>query len=189
MAMATAAHSQESSSTPAAATVESKTYAEPGVPGGVHVDTITLTATVTDINAETREISIAANDGSINTIVASPMVANFDQIRVGDQIKVEMISELAIYLRKAGDESTAEDALIMAGAAMGEKPAGLIASTSETTAVVESIDLENHTATLRTSAGAKTIKVRDDVDLTQVAIGDEVVFQTTDAVAISVETP
>ena len=45
-------------------------------------------------------------------------------------------------------------------------------------------------ATLQFPDGtAKTIKVRDDVDLTKAAVGEDVVIRASEALAISVEKP
>ena len=65
-----------------------------------------------------------------------------------------------------------------------------MASTVEVTGKVEAIDLAHRKATLRFPDGTTTtFKVRKDVDMTKGRIGDEVVFRTTEALAISVEKP
>jgi Cu/Ag efflux protein CusF len=73
---------------------------------------------------------------------------------------------------------------------VGAKPGVLMANTVEVTAKVEAIDLEHRKATLRFPDGkSKTFKVRKDVDMTKAKLGDEVVFRTTEALAITVEKP
>jgi hypothetical protein len=66
----------------------------------------------------------------------------------------------------------------------------VVAQTVQVTAKVAEIDLKNHRATLEFPDGSKkTFAVRPDVDLTQRAIGEEVVIRATESVAISVEKP
>jgi hypothetical protein len=50
--------------------------------GAIIVDTFTTTATVTGINAEKREVMLAAPDGRRTTYKAGPDMANFNQLQV-----------------------------------------------------------------------------------------------------------
>jgi hypothetical protein len=161
-----------------------------GVPGGTMVNTYRTTATVTGIDTAQRRVTLVSPDGTKSTFKAGPEVINFDQIRVGDQVKVTMMEELIVSLREEGmprnDGQTVEIAL----APKGAKPGGFIANTVEVTARVKSIDLKRHRATLQFPDGkSKTVAVRPDVDLTKVKLGEEVVILTTEAMAIVVERP
>lgn len=189
MAVSGAAYSQEVSSEPIAAAT-SVVVEEEGVPGGTYVEAVKITATVTAIDAEQRSFTVIGADSTPESFTAGPEVINFEQIKVGDQVTVALITDMVISLRKAGESVEAEDGLLVARAAEGEKPAGIIAGSTEITAVVESINMDEHSATLKMPDGeSKTIKARKDVDLTQVAVGDEVVIQLTGAIAVTVETP
>jgi len=189
MAVTGAAYSQEVSTDPLAAAV-SVAVEEEGVPGGVYLDAVKITAAVTAIDAELRSVTVVGPEGNSTSFIAGPEVINFDQISVGDQITVALMSEMVVSLRKAGTSAESEGGLLVARAAEGDKPAGIIAGTTEITAVVESINLEEHAATLKLPDGeSKTIKAREDVDLTQVTVGDEVVISLTEAIAVMVETP
>jgi len=58
------------------------------------------------------------------------------------------------------------------------------------TGTVTALDPDKRTATLRFEDGStRTLPVRSDVDLGQRKVGDQVVFQITEMVAISVEKP
>src|SRR5262249_46665939 len=59
---------------------------EPGVPGGTVVETYDLTATVTEVDASTRKVTLVAKNGKKATVKCGPEVINFDQIRVGDVV-------------------------------------------------------------------------------------------------------
>jgi hypothetical protein len=168
----------------------STTATQQGVPGGVVVDTFQTTATVSDIDAANRKVTLAGPDGKKVTYKAGPDVINFDQIRVGDQLKITAARELVVYLAEQGAPPPTGSADLVALAPKGAKPGGLMVSTTQITAKVKSIDLKKHKATLEFPDGtSETYPVRPDVDLTQRKVGEEVVIRKTEALAIRVEKP
>ena len=164
--------------------------AQRGVPGGVIVQTYKVTATVTAVDAASRKVTLITADGAKTTVKAGPEVVNFDQIQVGDQVKATVAEQLVMFMRKNGEPANDGEAAAVALAPVGAKPGMLMANTVEVTGKVEAIDLAHRKATLRFPDGhSQTFKVRKDVDMTKGKIGDEVVFRTTEAMAISVEKP
>jgi len=161
-----------------------------GEPGGIVVDTHKITATVNAIDAASRKITLVTPDGTKTTFKAGPEVVDFNQIQVGDQVKAMVAEQLVVFVRKSGEPASDGAAGLVALAPVGAKPGVLMANTEEVTAKVEAIDLQRRKATLRFPDGkSKTFKVRKDVDLTKAKLGDDVVFQTTEALAITVEKP
>ena len=161
-----------------------------GVPGGIIVETYKNTATVTAIDAANRKVTLVTPDGRKETFKAGPEVVNFDQIRIGDQVKATLTEQLAVYMAKDNPPATDGEAALVALAPKGAKPGGLMANTVQVTAKVTAIDLKHHKATLKLPDGTtKTVAVRKDVDLTQRQVGEEVVIRCTEAIAISVEKP
>jgi len=161
-----------------------------GVPGGVIVQTYKVTATVTAVDAASRKVTLTMADGAKTTVKAGPEVVNFDQIQVGDQVKATVAEQLVMFVRKNGEPASDGEDAAVALAPVGAKPGMVMANTVEVTGKVEAIDLAHRKATLRFPDGtSKTFKVRKDVDMTKGKIGDEVVFRTTEALAISVEKP
>ncbi|MCX6926802.1 MAG: hypothetical protein NT154_26895 [Verrucomicrobia bacterium] len=71
--------------------------AEKGVPGGIIVDTHQTKATVTGIDTANRKVTLVSPDGKKDTIKCGPEVINFDQIQIGDQLKVTVTDELVVY--------------------------------------------------------------------------------------------
>jgi hypothetical protein len=164
--------------------------AEKGVPGGTVVETYKVTATVTAIDAATRKVTLVTPDGKKNTVTAGPDVVNFGQIQVGDQVKATVAEQLVVFVRRLGEPSNDGAAAAVALAPVGAKPGVLMANTVEVTAKVEALDPEHRKATLRFPDGtSKTLTVRKDVDMTKGKIGDDIVFRTTEALAITVEKP
>ena len=163
---------------------------QPGQAGGVRVQTYKETATVTGIDNVTRKVTLVTKDGTKSTVKCGPDVANFAQIEVGDQVKAVVTEQLVVFVRRPGEPSGDGAAGVVALAPIGAKPGGVTANTEEITAKVKAINLKHRKATLLFPDGTShTFKVRKDVDMTKHAVGDEVVFRATEAVAVSVEKP
>ncbi len=177
------------SSTPKIEPTTTAVYQQ-GVPGGIIVETYKNTATVTAIDTANRKVTLVTPDGRKETFKAGPEVVNFDQIRVGDQVKATLAQQLVVYMAKDNPPASDGEAALVALAPKGAKPGGLMANTVQVIAKVTAIDLKHHKATLRFPDGTtKTVEVRKDVDLTQRQVGEEVVIRCTEAIAVTVEKP
>jgi hypothetical protein len=177
----------EKSPKPTAAHSETAAF-QSGVPGAVVVETRTVTANVVAVHSSSRELVLDGPDGQRFTMVCGPEVANFDQIRAGDQVRAVATQELAYAMASESDRAdTGGDALV-ALAPRGARPAAVMAHTRQVTATVTAIDIARHTATLQFPDGqSHTVEVRPDVDLSQRRVGEKVVIRLTDSVALKVE--
>ena len=174
--------------TSATATREASTQA--GVPGGVVIDTYKITGKITEVDHAKRTYTLLTPDGRKTPYKAGPEVTNFDQVRVGDQVKAIVTDSLVVRVREKGEPRSDGETGVVALAPKGGKPGVLMADTTEVTARVKSVDLANHKATLEFPDGsARTVSVRPDVKLSSTDVGREIVFRTTEAVAIRVEKP
>jgi hypothetical protein len=161
---------------------------QPGVPGGVMVETFQTTAQVKAIDAAKRKVTIVTADGKKSTFKAGPDVVNFNQIQVGDTVRATVTEELVVYMAAATAPSSDGAAGVVALAPVGAKPGAFVADTVQVTATIKDINLKHHKATLEFPDGStKTVRVRPDVDLTKRSVGEKVVIQSTEALAISVE--
>jgi Cu/Ag efflux protein CusF len=164
------------------------TTSQEGVPGGTLTQTYQTTATITALDPATRQVTLTAPDGSENTFKAGPKVV-LDQIKAGDEVKVTVARELAVYLNP-NDLPAPTGPAAMVRATPGVRPGVLMADAVELTATVESVDLAKHEATLHISDGRTgTFKVRQDADLTQVKPGTKVFIRIGSAAAIMLEKP
>jgi translation elongation factor P/translation initiation factor 5A len=160
------------------------------VPGGTVVETHKVTANVTAIDAASRTVTLLTSDGAKTTVKCGPEIINFDQIHVGDQLKVTITEELAVAMNTDVAPSGASGAAVVALAPKGAKPGGIVAGTVQVTATVVAIDLKAHKATLQFPDGqTHTVAVRQDVDLTQRKVGENVTIRCTQSMAILVEKP
>jgi hypothetical protein len=170
-------------------TSEGAAYAE-GVAGGVVVQTHKLTARVAAVDKATRKVTLVSPEGIKQTVKVGPEAINFDQIRVGDQLKIEATDELVVKMAEPGESVDTGSAAVVVLAPKGAKPGGLMAETTQATATVVAIDREKRTATLRFGDGSsKTLAVRSDVDLSKRRVGEQVVFRLTEMIALTVEKP
>ena len=161
-----------------------------GVPGGVVVNTLNLTARVENIDKAARTATLLREDGSRFTVKFGPDAVNFDQVKVGDWVNLTVTEELGVYLNAAGAPQNDELGALVALSPKGGKPGGLAAETEQITGTILAIDPANHTVTLQLEDGStKTFPVRKDVDLSKRNVGEQVVFRFTKMMAISVEKP
>lgn len=157
---------------------------EEGVPGGVVANAVQVVVEVVAIDHVNRTATILRPDGETVTMTVGPEAVHFDEVVVGDMVKVTMVEELVIQLDESGTAVDGAAAVV----AFGDQPGGMAGSVEQVVATVTAIDLENHTATLQFEDGTeRTIPVRDDIDLTQHQVGEKVVFQLREMFAIDIE--
>lgn len=175
---------------PPPATGASTAIVKEGVPGGVFVNTLDVSARVTAIDTAKRRLTLTDPEGDEFTVKVGPEAVNFDQIQVGDLVNAGVTEELVVYLGEEGAPAPDNAAGMIALAPKGAQPGALMAETIQVTATVTAIDQAERTATLRFEDGStKTFSVRDDIDLNQRKVGEKVVFLVTEMIAISVEKP
>ena len=167
------------------------TTQEASKPGAVVVDVIEFTSSVEAIDYQKRTVVLKGPDGKLRAFTASKDVRNLDQVKVGDLVKVELVEETALFVRKASDPPEVTEASMVGLAPKGKKPGVVLVDTAQVTANVEAVDYQKRTITLKGAQGnVTTYKVGDAVKrFNEVKAGDQVVLRVTDALAILVEKP
>ncbi|HEY2588001.1 MAG TPA: hypothetical protein VGI81_19815 [Tepidisphaeraceae bacterium] len=157
-----------------------------GVPGGTFTRTQTATGNVTAVDAKRRLVTLDLPEGVKETVQCGPEVANFDQIRVGDQLRVTVTDEVKVFMATTNTPTESGVATI-ARAPIGAKPSAVVSGSWQTTATVTAIDVPNRRATLQFEDGSSAnVRVRDDVDMNQRQVGDKVVIRINETIAIAV---
>jgi hypothetical protein len=155
---------------------------------GTIASTVKVTATVTAIDAATREIKLKGPNGKMHTLTAGPDVRNFDQIKVGDTVVVRYAEALTLTLKKDGKEMRSRTESTDGARAMpGEKPAGIVGRQVEVTADVIAVNSKTQTVTLRGPQHVVDLKVPDRGQFKLIKVGDQIQAVYTQAVALSVE--
>jgi hypothetical protein len=155
--------------------------------GAEIIETIQMTATVSGINYDTRQIVLLGPGGNQVTYKVDKNAVNFDQIKVRDQVRATITEKLAVFLSKDKAASAGAGAAVVL-APKGAMPGGVVASTSEVTATVTAVDAKARKVTLRFVDGTSdTVTVGKAVDLSKVSPGDSVTARLTESIAIAVE--
>ena len=98
----------------------------------------------------------------------------------------EYLESVAVFVAPKGTPALGDMGLVEV-APLGEKPGVAVADTFMIAATVDAIDADTRVVTFRGEDGFQTpVKVADDIDLSEFAVGDEVRMRVTEAVAISV---
>ena len=98
-------------------------YADQGsFAGQVVTDSITRTDTVVSIDAALRTIELKHADGKITSYKCGPEVRNFDQIKVGDQVRATVVDEMALFLKPASSMQSISATNMIVGARLGARP-------------------------------------------------------------------
>jgi len=161
--------------------------AKPAAPasGIVAAQSVELTATVVEIDHQTRTVTLKAADGRTETFVVGEAAKNLDQVQKGDVVVVTYAEALAYEVKTGG---TTSSTTVGATAKPGENPAGIIARETKVTVTITAIDENAPTITFKGPAGnTRTIKVKHPEKLKTVKVGDQVELTYTEALALTIE--
>ena len=154
-------------------------------------DGVVITAEVVAIDRVDRTLALLGPEGNVVAVEVSHAARNFDQIRVGDQLRIEYYESVAIFLGKPGTQPDEDAGLVVARSAKGEKPGGYAVGAVDVSASVVGIDKKKRTLTLELPEGNvvttevdKSVKAFD-----KLKVGDVIHARLTKAIAISVEKP
>ena len=171
------------------ATAAAQTPANPAplAKGQAVLSSVTVTATVTRIDHQTREVTLRAQDGQEYSFVAGDAVANLAQVQKGDVVTAAYMEAVAYEVKKGG-KADAKETVGGAAAPIGAKPAGVIGGKVTVTVAITAIDPKVPSVTFKGPGGnTRTIKVMDPAKLQGVSVGDTVALTYAEALAIKVE--
>lgn len=155
---------------------------------------VSATATIQAIDTTTRTLTIRDETGVEDSYVAGPEIKRFDELKVGDKVKMTYMESVVLQLRKAPAAGTTGakpadpslDAAVTRG--KGALPGVTAAVQEKMTVTVRSIDAAVPSITVTTPDGRTiTRKVEDKKNLTGVAPGDSIEITYTRALLTSIE--
>ena len=154
-------------------------------------DVVVVTATVLAIDKQDRILTLLGPKKNVVDIEVGEEARNFDQIRVGDQLRIEYYESVALYLGKPGTQPEEDAGLVVARSAKGEKPGGYAVGAVDVSASVVGIDKKKRTLTLKLPEGnVVTTTVDKSVQAFEtLKVGDAIHARLTKAIAVSVENP
>jgi len=158
--------------------------------GAIEVRAITETVKVTAVDPAKRTVTLVNPDGITNTYELGKKVRNFDQIKVGDEVKATLLEAVAVAVSKSSAPPDASGRDSVAVAPKGAKPGVIMAKTRQISAKIVSVDPQARTVTVEGPAGGTpTIRVGPNVNMNELQKGDDVTLRVTDALALRVEKP
>jgi hypothetical protein len=151
-------------------------------PAVIETKTMSIIATVTAIDQKKRIISLAGKDGASQEIELAESVKNLDQIKVGDEVALNVVESVAVYVEKDAGKKLRRKSYENVNVSLPDKKTMQIrVKVEEMTASVESIDLENRLITLKYPNGAKQTYFvpRTTKNLDKLKTSDQILFRYT----------
>lgn len=151
-------------------------------------ETLEVSATIEAVDHDARMLVLNGPAGT-SVIAAGPEVQNFDQIKVGDKLKLAYAEEMLIAVGESKDPVGAENAGLVGIAPKGAKPGGVMVETTNMTAKVVAVDPEKHHLTIQDADGKeKKMKISKKAkNLDTLKPGETIEITVTEALAIEVE--
>ncbi len=156
--------------------------------GGTVVGQLNKRAVVQKVNYQTREVTVKEDTGDVKTVVAGPLVRNFNQINPGDKVTLRYQESVTIIGMSGVEARPARaETVDVAGAPLGQKPAGVIVRTGE--AIAEVVDINHKDRTVTLKGPLRTVAVQVDKPgktFKRLKAGDKVYLRSTAALAVAV---
>lgn len=151
-------------------------------------ESVSATFSIQAIDKANRLVTLKDEKGAEDTMQVGPAMTRFDELKVGDKVKVTYTESLVLQVRKPGDpaKTGGVDAKITKGT--GASPSGTLAVQETTTVEVLAIDQKLPSITVKTADGRTvTRKVEVRKNLEGVKVGDKIDITYTQAALLSVE--
>jgi Cu/Ag efflux protein CusF len=170
----------------AGAMVATHVFAQPPV---TKTTSVTTTATIQAIDSTARTVTLRDDKGQEDKYAVGPEVKRFDELKVGDKVKMTYYESIVYQLRKPGDKSPvadAADAAITRG--KGALPSATAAVQEKMTVTVKAIDPAVPSVTVTTADGRTvTRKIENKKNIEGLKVGDQVDITYTLAVLANIE--
>lgn len=149
---------------------------------------VRIQASVENIDAEKREVTLKGPQGNLVTLTATEAVERFDEIKVGDTIRAEYWTFLRAEFREPTAEEKATPLVVLAEAGRAPKevdPAGVVGAVVK----VVAINTQGKKVAIQGPRGNFMIlPVADEAVLKNLKTGEVVIMTYAEAVALSLST-
>ena len=151
-------------------------------------NSVTATATIQAIDSTSRLVTLRNDKGEEDTFSVSTAVTRFNELKVGDKVRMTYYESIVLQLLKPGDKAnpaSVDAALTRAKSAL---PGGTAAIQEKRTVTVKTIDLTVPSITVTTEDGRTfTRRIENTKNVEGVKPGDRIEITYTQAVLVSVE--
>jgi len=153
-------------------------------------DAVVRTVTVEAIELSTRTLTVKGDKGVYETLVAGPDVARFQELKVGDKIRVHYYENVVVRVKKPGEEAVDVDSAALTKNKSGARPGGTAATQRTITVTITEMDAKKGTVTVKGPNGYNySRKVDDKKALSKLKVGDQLDMTWTEAMLIAVDPP
>jgi len=139
--------------------------------------------TVVSVDMAKRIVVFRGPQGGLVEMQVPKEAQNLDQVKPGAVFRVKYAEAVAVTLSKGGMPSKGVEETVK-GAPKGANPGGIAVRTAHVSGVVESIDAKNRYVALRGPKQTVSLKIADDVNLSELQVGDRVTIAYTQALAM-----
>ena len=152
------------------------------------VAVVTASGAIESIDAAARTVKLKFDDGGTRDVQLGNEVRNFDQLKVGDAVKVKYTESVALKLVKGGGGAVGrKEDVVLDRAKPGEKPGGVAMQEVTVLVNVVNVDAAKHLVQVQNDRGEVIdLNVKDPKQLELIQKGDQVEATYTVALAVAV---
>ncbi|KAB2934537.1 MAG: hypothetical protein F9K25_04200 [Candidatus Contendobacter sp.] len=152
-------------------------------------EVVTATFKVQAVDLDKRLVTLKDKAGKVFTIHVGEEARNLPQLKVGDRVVAKYYEAVAVSLTKdlTGGVTEKKETISAERTPLGQKPGGAVRNNVDIVANVIAINKKTRKVTLKGPERAITVKAPQDVDISQVKIGDQVRVNYVEEFAIAVE--
>ena len=152
--------------------------------------TVTATATIQAIDSTRRMITLKTASGEEDSFAVGPEVKRFDELKVGDTVKMTYRESVVVLLRKPGDPPLTDKDVANTAVTRGTGPlpSATMSAQERVTVTVKTIDPATQAITVTTKDGRTvTRKVEDKKFVDGLKAGQTIDIVYTRALITSIE--
>jgi len=153
----------------------------------IEAGAIETIVTVVEVDREARVVTVVGPAGGLTSINVPPEAQNLDQVQPGSRFRVVYLASVVVALSTGQPgTSTSSTGRSVTLAPKGDVPGGSVVHTRQIDAVVEKVDQDARTVTVRgMEGGPRELEVDQSVKaFDQVKVGDTVTIQFTEGLAM-----
>jgi hypothetical protein len=161
------------------------------VDGGARAMAMEIVAVVTDVDLETRQVSLQGPTGNIITLHASEQVVKLEDVSVGDELVVTYLAALEGEIREPTEEELAEPWVVLEEGIISEDathPGAAGARAVRAVVTIEGLNRALGTVTVKDARGK--LHLIADVEpekIERASIGQTAVLVFTEALVLSLQ--
>ena len=149
---------------------------------------VTTTATIQAIDSTARTVTLRDEKGQEDTYSVGPGVQRFNELKVGDKVKMTYYESLVFQMHKPGEKVSPASIDAAVERAKSALPAGTVSVQEKMTVTVKAIDPAVPSVTVTTPDGRTvTRKIDNKKNIEGLKVGDQIDITYTRAVLTSIE--